>query len=81
MLGFPAITLRPSIERPEAVEAGTILLSDLDPAQVTAAVAMAINNHPIRSAIPDYDIPNTSDRVVSFIESTAGVHRQWAGLR
>ena len=32
MLGFPAVTLRSSIERPEALDTGSITMTDLDPA-------------------------------------------------
>ena len=34
MLGFPAVTLRSSIERPEALDTGAITMTDLDPATV-----------------------------------------------
>ena len=31
ILGFPAVTLRSSIERPEALDTGSITMTDLDP--------------------------------------------------
>ena len=31
MLGFPAVTLRDSIERPEALDTGGIIMTGLDP--------------------------------------------------
>ena len=31
ILGFPAVTLRDSIERPEALDAGAIIMTGLDP--------------------------------------------------
>ncbi len=31
ILGFPAVTLRSSIERPEALDTGAITMTDLDP--------------------------------------------------
>lgn len=81
ILGFPAVTLRSSIERPEALDTGSITMTDLDPAHVVAGIrfAMARGQDP---ALPvDYTVPNTSERVVNFILSTATQHRVWAGLR
>ena len=39
ILGFPAVTLRDSIERPEALDAGSIMMTGLDPAQRRAGCA------------------------------------------
>jgi UDP-N-acetylglucosamine 2-epimerase len=80
ILGFPAITLRDSIERPEALDAGAIVMTGLDSDDVVAAVSIAIE----RELVPvpaGYEIDNTSQRVVQFIRSTVGRHRQWAGIR
>ncbi len=80
MLGFPAVTLRSSIERPEALDTGAITMTDLAPSEVLAGVRFAMDRGP--GAVPaDYCIENTSERVVNFIMSTAHQHRSWAGLR
>jgi UDP-N-acetylglucosamine 2-epimerase (non-hydrolysing) len=80
MLGFPAITLRSAIERPEALDAGRIVTTDLDPRRVVAAVADAQDQR--GGSVPDeYDVTDTSTRVVRFIMSTAFQHRSWSGLR
>jgi UDP-N-acetyl-L-fucosamine synthase len=82
MLGFPAITLRDSIERPEALDAGTILMTGLDPDDVRRAVGVAIADGPVGSSMPGgYDVVDTSNRVVRFILSTASRHHAWAGVR
>jgi UDP-N-acetylglucosamine 2-epimerase len=82
MLGFPAITLRDSIERPEALDAGTILMTGLDPDDVRRAVGVAIADGPVVSSMPGgYDVTDTSNRVVRFILSTASRHHAWAGVR
>ena len=39
ILGFPAVTLRDSIERPEALDAGAIMMTGLDADDVVAAVS------------------------------------------
>ena len=81
MLGFPAVTLRSSIERPEALDAGSITMTDLDPAAVVAGVRFAMARGTAAEVPADYTVTNTSERVVNFILSTAGQHRFWAGLR
>jgi UDP-N-acetylglucosamine 2-epimerase (non-hydrolysing) len=86
LLGFPAVTLRDSIERPEALDTGGIVMTGLDADDVVAAVGMAMSADrpepgPGRLTPEDYLIDNTSERVVNFIRSTARRHHQWAGIR
>jgi UDP-N-acetylglucosamine 2-epimerase (non-hydrolysing) len=82
ILGFPAVTLRDSIERPEALDTGSIMMTGLDPDDVERAVRIALDDGPITSSMPaGYEIDDTSNRVVRFILSTAGRHYQWAGVR
>jgi UDP-N-acetyl-L-fucosamine synthase len=86
ILGFPAITLRDSIERPEALDTSGIIMTGLDAHDVVDAVTVAMANKPaehgVNSVTPnDYLIDNTSSRAVNFIMSTAHRHKSWAGLR
>jgi UDP-N-acetylglucosamine 2-epimerase (non-hydrolysing) len=85
ILGFPAITLRDSIERPEALDAGSILMSGLDVDDVIVAVSVAngrsTENRAPRSMPTGYEIADSSTRAVNFILSTAKRHHQWAGIR
>ncbi|MGQ0844949.1 MAG: non-hydrolyzing UDP-N-acetylglucosamine 2-epimerase [Sporichthyaceae bacterium] len=82
ILGFPAITLRDSIERPEALDTGGIVMTGLDARDVVIAVDLTMRHHdPARTLPADYAISNTADRVVRFIVSTARRHAGWAGLR
>lgn len=86
LLGFPALTLRDSIERPEALDTGGIIMTGLHVHDVVAAVqvAMASNSKrdgPGHLTPEDYLINNTSLRTVRFILSTAGRHHEWAGIR
>jgi len=86
ILGFPAITLRDSIERPEALDTGGIIMTGLDAGDVVRAVAVAMANQPVEHDVSsitpnDYLIDNTSSRAVNFILSTARRHKAWAGLR
>lgn len=83
ILGFPAVTLRDSIERPEALDAGTILMTGLNRVDVVSNVAISMaEKHDGSTSLPSgYDVPDTSRRVLRFVLSTARRHAQWAGLR
>lgn len=83
ILGFPAVTLRDSMERPEALDAGTILMTGLDAEDAVRNVDAAMRTHTATvGRIPlEYEWSNTSVRTVNFILSTVGRHRGWAGLR
>ena len=82
ILGFPAVTLRSSIERPEALDTGAITMTDLDPAALTSAVRFSMSREITGLVRPaDYNVLNTSERVVNLILSTAFQHDFWSGLR
>lgn len=87
ILGFPAVTLRDSIERPEALDTAGIMMTGLNVDDVDAAVrdVMETPNVPAdggsRTLPADYAIDNTSERAVRFIMSTARRHKSWTGLR
>jgi UDP-N-acetylglucosamine 2-epimerase (non-hydrolysing) len=86
LLGFPAITLRDSIERPEALDTGGIIMTGLEVDDVVAAVKVAMDSGYTRDGVSrlspdDYLIDNTSERTVKFILSTARRHHTWAGIR
>ncbi|MFJ5872523.1 UDP-N-acetylglucosamine 2-epimerase (non-hydrolyzing) [Dietzia sp. B44] len=86
ILGFPAITLRDSIERPEALETGGMMMTGLNADDVVSAIQIAMNSGYTRDGVShltpdDYLIDNTSERTVKFILSTAHRHHQWAGIR
>jgi UDP-N-acetylglucosamine 2-epimerase (non-hydrolysing) len=83
VLGFPAVTLRESIERPEALDAGGIIMTGLEPDGVVEAVAVTVAQV-AAAGVPcpaDYRVPDTSRRVVDFILSTVRRHHEWAGVR
>ncbi len=79
MLGFPAVTLRDFIERPEALDTAAIITAGITPQAVTTAVRHVLNSP--RPVTPtDYQITNTSQRVVSFIIGSVHSHRRRSGL-
>lgn len=80
LLGFPAVTLRDSIERPEALDAASIIVAGLRSDDVLRSVATAVAR--TSSDVPeDYLITNTSQRVVHYVLSTVTRHHDWAGVR
>ena len=81
MLGFPAVTLRDSMERPEALEAGTIVMSGIEPDRVIEAINL-VESGGLASITPsEYRIPDTSTRVVNFLISTVHQYNFWNGIR
>lgn len=83
MLGFPAVTIRNALERPEAMDTGAIILTGLDARIISLGVAQAIDDFK-KGEIPDvpndYEIMNTSQRVVRLIIGTSGLNSRWDGL-
>jgi UDP-N-acetylglucosamine 2-epimerase (non-hydrolysing) len=84
ILKFPAITIRNAFERPEGLDSGTIVLTGLDPETIVAAIRLQISpdNQEMPWRIPaDYEIENTSYRVVKLIVGTAKLNPIWENLR
>ena len=75
---FPAICIRTSTERPEALDKGCFILSGIDTKGLLQAVDTAVEmvkNESNGGAIPvpDYRDENVSDKVVKIIQSYTGV--------
>ena len=75
---FPAVCIRTSTERPEAMEKGCFILSGIDTKGLLQAVEIAVNmvkNEPNGGivSVPDYTDENVSDKVVKIIQSYTGV--------
>ena len=83
LLSFPAVTIRNALERPEAMDTGSIIISGLDSEIIAAAVAQAVGDFEEGRSAPvpaDYTIANTSQRVVRLILGTARLSHRWHGL-
>jgi len=83
MLSFPAVTLRQSIERPEALDTGSIILSGLDSNVLLHAIEIVTqenNLYPIKEIPKEYQINNTSLRVLKLIQGTAKLTNRWHNL-
>ena len=83
ILGFPAITIRNAIERPEALDTGSILMTGLDADTIVDAVTFVAEQQQSDShlnAPVDYQITDTSTRVVKLILGTAKLSNRWHGI-
>ena len=81
ILGFPALTIRDSMERPEALESGSIIMCGINSTQVLEAIEMVEKSPKSKIHPNEYQIPDASTRVANVLIST--VHQQtfWSGLR
>jgi len=83
MLDFPAVTIRQSIERPEALDAGSIVLTGLNPDILISTVDLVTKEtdlYPNREVPVEYTVENTSLRVLKLILGTAKLTNRWRNL-
>lgn len=84
ILNFPAISLRQSMERPEAQDAGTIILTGFEPEVVHASIELAITEHNrniTKLLPPDYLVPDTSWRVLKLVQGLSSLSNKWHGIQ
>lgn len=73
---FPAVCIRTSTERPEALDKGCFILAGIDTRSLLQAVDTAVElvkNGDTGLPVPDYTDENVSDKVVRLIQSYTGV--------
>ncbi len=73
---FPAVCIRTSTERPEALDKGCFILAGIDEKGLLQAVRTAVEmvqNGDNGIPVPDYADENVSDKVVKLIQSYTGV--------
>lgn len=68
ILGFPAITIRNAVERPEAIDEGSLIMSGVDKESVLKCLDVAMSGEQV-DAPYDYDVLNCSDRVLKVVLS------------
>lgn len=72
VLGFPAVSIRTSTERPEAIDKGTFIIGSISKQALIQAVIMAVamdENSEEFTEVPDYSDKNVSIKVVKIIQS------------
>lgn len=73
---FPAVCIRTSTERPEALDKGCFILAGIDEHSLLQAVDVAVEmnkNHDDGLPVPNYVDENVSTKVVKLIQSYTGV--------
>ena len=71
ILNFPAVIVRTSTERPEAIEFGNILLGNIDKQNLLNSVEITIDSQSKNDSydIPvDYNVSNVSKKIVKIIQ-------------
>ena len=83
MLKFPAVTIRNAMERPEAMDSGTIIITGMDKDVLVDAVRLAKSEYKKESIPPapvEYQISNTSQRVARLILGLCKLSHRWSNL-
>ena len=80
VMGFPAVTLRDSMERPEALESSSIQILGLNDDPVSK-VAFALRERTVDANPNPYPAGLFSEIVTNFVLSTAKLAHDWTGVR
>nr|WP_027871590.1 UDP-N-acetylglucosamine 2-epimerase (non-hydrolyzing) [[Eubacterium] cellulosolvens] len=78
--GFPAVSLRTSTERPEAIEKGTMVISGVDKTGIQQAIELAVRisqNRKNYSVPTDYLDEDVCEKVPVIIQSYVGIVRDY----
>lgn len=82
MLNFPAITVRQAMERPEAMDCGSVLLAPVDSAAIMTGCELVMEQFyapDYKMSVPiEYTISDTSLRVARLIAGTVKLSKQWS---
>lgn len=73
---FPAVSVRTSTERPEAMDKGVFVIGSITTEQVLQSVDLAVEmykNNDLPVAPPAYEDPNVSTKVIKLIQSYTGI--------
>lgn len=81
ILNFPAVSIRTSSERPEALDAGSIVLGGIDENNMLNAIEIAVKTHVSgrENPVKDYQDLNVSNKVIRIIQSYTDIvnKRTW----
>jgi len=84
ILNFPAVSIRQSMERPEAQDAGTIILTGFEPGIVLNSIRLVVKEfeqtNGFNRIADDYSITNTSWRVLKLICGNSKLSNIWDGI-
>ena len=83
MLKFPAVTIRNALERPEAMDSGSITIASTEPDRIMDCVEVVVDQFEAGNfATPpaEYQVDNCSQRVIQLILGTAKLAHRWQGI-
>lgn len=69
LLNFPAITIRNAVERPEAIDEGSLIMSGVDKESVLKCLEVAMTSEEPNNPPYDYAADNCSERVLRTVLS------------
>ncbi len=76
ILNLPAITIRQAHERPEGMDEGVLIMSDLNAENVLNSISITLDQHNDKvrafNVVGDYDVDNVSKKMVKIIHSYTG---------
>lgn len=78
MLNFPAISIRTSTERPEAIDAGSIVLGGITKSEVLNAISVCLQTYnKDNQNIPwEYKVTDVSSKIIRIIQSYTSIVNQ-----
>lgn len=87
ILNFPAVTIRESLERPEVLDFGGLVMTGLRSDDVLLGIRNAVSRQDDKrldtgpSYPQGYEVLDFSSRVLRFMLSTISRHHDWAAIR
>lgn len=81
MLGFRGVLIRTSTERPEALDQGSVIIGGIEKEDVLNAVELSLAMACDAEVIPEYRVPNVSEKVVKLIQSYTHIVNQTTWLK
>lgn len=75
MVGFPAVSIRTSTERPEAIDVGSIVLGGITKEEVLNAIDICINTYDGENLIlpVEYKVKDVSSRIIRVVQSYTSI--------
>ena len=83
MLKFPAVTIRNALERPEAMDSGSITIASTEPDRIMDCVEVVVDQFEagnIATPPAEYQVDNCSQRVIQLVLGTAKLAHRWQGI-
>jgi UDP-N-acetylglucosamine 2-epimerase (non-hydrolysing) len=80
IMRFPAVTLRSSMERPEALDSGSIIITGLEPSNLITAIQIEELRIKPSQSPQGYETNDFSLRVLKYLLSTCSLAKEWKGL-